>query len=125
MNDKIVKIVITEYLCDHCDSVFLSPLLVQQHQKKSCMGVIKKEDERDELKKFEYKERHSANPSRCNGCGMIFIEKGIQNIAVKDFNEFKDVKEKKDFKCWECNEPNILKMIKDKISRDSYIKKFQ
>ena len=125
MNDKIVKIVITEYLCDHCDSVFLSPLLVQQHQKKSCMGVIKKEeDERDELKKFEYKERHSANPSRCNGCGMIFIEKGIQNIAVKDFNEFK-VKEKKDFKCWECNEPNILKMIKDKIRRDSYIQKFQ
>jgi hypothetical protein len=45
---------IHEYLCDYCDSSFSSPLLVQNHKKKSCLGVTHVPDPENEKKKRDY-----------------------------------------------------------------------
>lgn len=101
MNDKIVKIVITEYLCDYCESVFRSPFFVRQHQKKSCMGVKIEKDHRDELKKIVYTEFYSRNPSKCEDCGIIFNFNDFSDNDFKDFDDWKD-KKKKGLKCVKC-----------------------
>lgn len=111
---------ITEYLCDHCDSVFKSPLLVQQHQQKSCIGVTNKQkDDLDQWKKIKYIETMMAstdNQTKCERCGIVFIERGLDK-TVKDWKEWKEWKEKhnlKGIKCIGCQEDEtVLKMVED------------
>jgi hypothetical protein len=92
----------TEYLCDYCDSVFSSPLLVKKHQQKSCIGSIIQKDDMDEWKKIEYIESTSINPKKCQECGMVFIERGLDKRG-KNWKDWKDWKEK-NIKCVECQE---------------------
>lgn len=91
---------ITEYLCDYCDSVFSSPLVVKNHQKKSCLGTTNEKDEIDQWKKIEYIELNSASPTKCEKCGMIFIERGFDKTG-KDWKEWK---RPLNIKCIECKE---------------------
>jgi len=44
-----------EYLCDSCDSSFASPFLVQNHKKKSCIGVKHQKDPKNEKEIIEYR----------------------------------------------------------------------
>lgn len=46
---------IDEYLCDSCDASFSSSMLVQNHKKKSCIGVKQSNDPENEKKRLEYK----------------------------------------------------------------------
>ena len=113
----IKKIIFTEYLCDHCECVFQSPLLVQQHQKKSCTGVKnKKQDEREERKRLAYQEFRSANRKKCKDCGtdMFFVE----------MFEIKWIKGNKCMTCQE--EEHILQKIEEKevCCREHYVKKY-
>lgn len=124
------RIRITEYLCDYCDSVFPSPLLVQQHQQKSCLGVTSKQkDGRDEWKKIEYIEKNSANQTKCDRCGILFIERGLDK-TVKDWKEWKEWKDKhnlKGIKCLGCQEEEtVSKLVADGhiCCRLQYVKKY-
>ena len=100
---------ITEYLCDYCDSVFISPLLVKMHQQKSCTGTTNEKDDRDEWRKIEYIEAMSISPTKCERCGMVFIERGLDKTG-KEWKEWKEWKEKKrNIKCVECTEKESIK----------------
>jgi len=97
---------ITEYLCDYCDSIFISPLLVKMHQQKSCLGTTTEKDEIDQWKKIKYIESNSTSPTKCERCGMVFIERGLDKTG-KDWKEWKDWKDWKghlNIKCIECKE---------------------
>lgn len=90
----------TEYLCDYCDSIFSSPLLVKKHQQKSCLGTTNEKDEVDQWKKIKYIESNSARPTTCEKCGMVFIERGLDKIG----KDWKDWKRHLHIKCIECKE---------------------
>ena len=111
----------SEYLCDYCDSVFSSPLLVKNHQKKSCIGTTTEKDEIDEWKKIKYIESISARQTTCQGCSMVFIETSFDKTGKnwKDWKDWKDWKEKRNIKCIDCQE-------KEKYSCEwpHYVKKY-
>lgn len=107
---------ITEYLCDHCDSVFQSPLLVQLHQQKSCTGVtVKQKDELDEWKKIQYTESMSHNQTKCERCGVLFIERGFdKTVNWEEWKEWKEKHNLKGVKCIGCQEEEtVLKLVAD------------
>jgi len=108
----------TEYLCDYCDSVFLSPLLVKHHQQKSCIGTTTQKDEIDEWKKIKYIESISAQQTTCDTCGMVFIERGFDKTG-KNWKDWKGKRNLKNIKCIHCQE-------KEKYSCDwsHYVKKY-
>lgn len=108
---------ITEYLCDYCDSIFSSPLLVKKHQQKSCIGTTTEKDELDQWKKIKYIESNSATPTKCEKCGMIFIERGLDKTG-KDWKDWKEWKEHLNIKCIECKEKESVK------EWTNYVKKY-
>jgi len=103
---------IMEYLCDYCDSVFKSPLLVRNHQKKSCLGVNTEKDERDQWKKIKYLECLSSAQTTCDVCGIVFMEIGIEKTG-KEWKEWNGQRMLKGVTCGPCKEQKtVYKMAK-------------
>ena len=111
---------ITEYLCDYCDSIFKSPLVVKMHQQKSCIGTMTEKDDRDQWKKIKYIEYISSSPTKCDGCGMVFIETGL-NKTGKDWKEWK---RPLNIKCIECKEKENVLKEKYHCGWSHYVKKY-